>query len=271
MIAGFDHVVIAVHDLEAGLAAYTTLLNRQCIARFVSDGVATAVIELDNIAVELIAPEGDGEAARRLRAAMESGEGLKSLALATANIEAAHRRAERVGLAPQAISDPASDDSGDYRVFRTNTERTHGVRIFILERRGGAPNAAPADADGVSGLDHVVIRSAEMERAAALYSARLGLDMRLDREVAGRRLMFFRCGNAVVEIVHDAARGATDELWGLSWRVGNADAARARLAALGLDVSEVRAGMKPGSRVFTVRNTTCGVPTLMIETNSRRG
>lgn len=269
MITGFDHVVIGVRDLDAGLAAYTTLLNRPCITRFVSDGIATAVIELDNIAVELIAPEGDGEGARRLRAALESGEGLKSLALSTDDIEAAHRRAERVGLAPQAIGGPASGDAGDYRVFRTNTERTHGVRLFVLERRGDAPEFAPARADSVSGLDHVVIRSGDLERVAALYGARLGLSMRLDREVAGRRLMFFRCGDAVVEVIHDAECGAQDALWGVSWCVGNADAARARLAAAGLDVSQVRTGMKPGSRVFTVRNNTCGVPTLMIESGAR--
>src|SRR5262245_35234902 len=139
LIAGFDHVVIAVRDLEAALAAYTTLLKRPALARFVSDGVATAVIELDNIAVELIAPEGESAGASRLRAALESGEGLKSLAFATDDIEAMHRRAARVGLAPQAIGGPASGDAGAYRVFRADTKRTHGVRIFVLERGGEEP------------------------------------------------------------------------------------------------------------------------------------
>lgn len=269
MISGFDHVVIAVRDLSAGVAAYETLLARPCVARFVSDGVATAVIELDNIAVELIAPDGDGEGAARLRAALEGGEGLKSVVFATDDVDAAHRRAERVGLAPQAISGPASGDAGAYRVFRASTERTHGVRVFVLQREDAPPKQGAA-ADAVSGLDHVVIRSAHMERAAALYGARLGLDMRLDREVGGNRLMFFRCGDAVVELAQDAGRGDSDLLWGLSWRVRDADAARARLAAAGVNVSEVRGGMKPGSHVFTVRDGTCGVPTLMIETTPKR-
>jgi hypothetical protein len=74
-----------------------------------------------------------------------------------------------------------------------------------------------------------------------------------------------------VEIVHDASiADGRDRLWGLSWRVADADAAHARLAAAGLDVSEVRAGMKPGTRVFTVRDGTCGVPTLMIEPSPKR-
>ncbi|MGH6950206.1 MAG: hypothetical protein ACREH4_05005, partial [Vitreimonas sp.] len=61
-----------------------------------------------------------------------------------------------------------------------------------------------------------------------------------------------------------------DRLWGLSWRVADADAARARLAAAGANVSDVRAGLKPGTRVFTVRDRTCGVATLMIQPSPKR-
>jgi catechol 2,3-dioxygenase-like lactoylglutathione lyase family enzyme len=127
----------------------------------------------------------------------------------------------------------------------------------------------PAFSPG-GGLDHIVIRTPDPERAAALYGARLGLDMRLDREVTGRRLMFFRCGDAVVEIVHDPALVGRDTLWGLSWRVANADAEHERLAHAGFSVSDVRAGMKPGTRIFTARDGTSGVPTLMIEPSPRR-
>jgi hypothetical protein len=83
--------------------------------------------------------------------------------------------------------------------------------------------------------------------------------------------MFFRCGDAIVEIVHDPARtDGRDQLWGLSWRIASADAVRARLAGAGLNVSEVRAGAKPGTRVFSVRDGSCGVPTLMIEPSPNR-
>lgn len=263
MITGIDHVVIAVRELAAGVAAYEAVLGRRAVWRRARDGVETALIATDNVSVELMAPVSDGESARRLSAAIEDGgEGLKSLVFAVADIERAHRRAERVGLAPEPITARES-----WRSFRADTGRTHGARLFFIARDAPiAPSAAePA---GVRGLDHIVIRTPDAKRAAALCGARLGLDMRLDREFAGRRLMFFRCGDAVVEVVGDSAL-ATDRLWGLSWSVGNADAARARLAAAGRDVSEVRAGMKPGTRVFTVRDGTCGVPTLIIEPSSK--
>lgn len=256
MISGFDHVVIAVRDLAAATKSYETLLGRAVTQHSEHDGVATALIALDNIAVELMAPSGESEAARRLNAALESGEGLKSLVFAAPDIDRLHRRCERVGLDPEEIK-----PQQHWRSFRANTERTHGVRLFFMQRE--TPLTPHSDA-GVIALDHVVIQSPDMERAAALYGARLGLDMRLDREARGRRLMFFRCGDAIVEIAHVKER-TTDHLWGLSWRVANANAAHARLAQAGFDVSEVRPGMKPGTRVFTVRHNTCNVPTLMIE------
>ena len=57
---------------------------------------------------------------------------------------------------------------------------------------------------------------------------------------------------------------STDRLWGLAYRVPDADRARERLAKSGLDISEVRVGRKPGTRVCTVRGRTHGVATLLI-------
>jgi len=261
LISGFDHVVIAVRDIADGVVAYETLLGRKAGPVVTRDDVATAVFSTANLLVELMAPVGPGAA--RLRAALDDGgDGLKSLVFATPDIERTRTRCERVGLAPEAIV-----ERDGARSFRANTERTHGARIFVMQR----DEAIARESGGATGLDHIVIRTPDAERAAALYGARLGLDMRLDRDVMGRRLMFFRCGDAIVEIIHDdTLADGRDKLWGLSWRVANADETRERLANKGLDVSEVRQGMKPGSRVFTVRDKTCGVPTLMIETSPKR-
>jgi hypothetical protein len=84
--------------------------------------------------------------------------------------------------------------------------------------------------------------------------------------------MFFRCGDLIVEVVRGpmtAAGPKCDKLWGLSWRVADIDATHARLAAAGLNVSEVRPGRKPGTRVMTVRDGTCGVQTLLLERAAR--
>jgi hypothetical protein len=58
-------------------------------------------------------------------------------------------------------------------------------------------------------------------------------------------------------------------LWGLSWRVADIDATRTRLMAAGIDVSEVRTGRKPGTRVLSARSGTCGIHTLLVEPTAR--
>ena len=119
------------------------------------------------------------------------------------------------------------------------------------------------------GLDHVVIRSPNPERAVALYAGRLGLSLRLDRSEPawGARLLFFRCGDLVVEIAHDLKKGvsdAPDELWGLSWRTPDIGRCHARLKKAGVEVSEPRDGRRPGSQVMSVTSHTANVPTIVI-------
>jgi hypothetical protein len=56
----------------------------------------------------------------------------------------------------------------------------------------------------------------------------------------------------------------------VSYRVLDVEACRARLLGEGLDVGETHDGMKPGTRVASVRSGTAGLPTLLIEDPSRR-
>lgn len=132
-----------------------------------------------------------------------------------------------------------------------------------------SPAPAPP-VDGVA-IDHVVVRSGDPERAIALWRDRLGLRLALDREFAGRglRLLFFRTNHITLEYATPLPRpdgpSAPDRLWGVSYRVADLEAQRARLLAAGVDVSEIRTGMRPGTRVVTVRSGTGGVPTLMLE------
>ncbi len=146
----------------------------------------------------------------------------------------------------------------------------HGVAIRVAAKGNDAPSPFLADeAACVSALDHVVVRTANPERAIAFYAGRLGLDLRLDRSnpAWGARLLFFRGGETVVEIAHDLNKGvsdAPDRLWGLSWRTPDIAKCNARLKTAGIDVSEPRDGRRPGSQVFTVKSHTAEVPTLVI-------
>ena len=280
VITNLDHVVVLVRDLERAVAAYQTLFGRDPSWHAQSDGAATAIFTLNNMSVELMAPSGDGGIGDRVRAALDKdGEGLASFAFAVDDIGGMHRRLKRLGLAPDDVSDGESRDVASGKAMhwtrtRASTESTHGIRMFFIQRREMFAHSLAIAPSPIEALDHVVIATPDPDRAAALYGARLGLDMRLDRTNPdwGARLMFFRCGDLVVEIVHRLKEGkgdGPDKVWGLSWRVADIDATRARLHGAGLDVSDVRDGRKPGTRVLTVRDHTCGVPTLVIQQGTR--
>lgn len=263
MITALDRIVVKCVDLSSSASALERLLGR-------STAVAeeSAAVCLDNMSLELTLSD-------------DGSEGLAGLTFAVESADAAFRVCERRALKPGApVAFAETDTNGALREGRhvdLDAEATFGVPITLSEYAKNAPPSPRAGAAGegaVTGLDHVVIRTTHPNRAAALYGARLGLDMRLDRTEPkwGARLMFFRAGDLIVEVVHNLAdkpSDAPDKLWGLSWRVANIEAAHARLKASNFDISEIRPGRKPGTRVFTVKNNTRGIPTLFVETGQR--
>ena len=281
MITGLDHVVVLLGDIAAGTAAYETLFARAPAWRSAGDGAERVLFTLDNMTLELMSPSGDGATADRIRAVLaEQGEGLASICFRTNDIARMHRRLERLTLKPEPVTevesrDATSDAAISWKRTRAATDATRGVRLFFLELAKERPLSVRTTTASITAMDHVVVSTPDPERAAALYGARLGLDMALDRSHPDwGQLMFFRCGDLIVEVVHRPGKDATadkahDKLYGLSWRIADADATRARLVSAGLDVSEVRTGRKPGTRVLTVRNGTCGIPTLLVERTAR--
>jgi catechol 2,3-dioxygenase-like lactoylglutathione lyase family enzyme len=275
VITGLDHVAVLVSDIKAGTAAYQTLFARAPAWRNNGEGADRVLFTLDNMTLELMAPSGEGTAAERIRAVIaEQGEGLASLCFRTNDIAKMHRRLDRLTLKPEPVSeveslDTASGASMSWKRTRAATSATRGVRMFFLELAKERPLSVRTTAASITAMDHVVVSTSDPERAAALYGARLGLDMALDRSHPDwGRLMFFRCGDLIVEVTHRPGKhadAAHDTLWGMTWRVADIDATRERLAASGVDVSEVRAGRKPGTRVMSVRSSTCKIPTLLLE------
>ena len=227
------------------------------------------------MSLELMAPAGSGGNADRIRTVIKlQGEGLASLCFRVSDIGRMHRRLERLAMQPDPVAEVEGRDTAtgaalSWKRTRTATALTRGVRLFFLELATERPLSEPIGPAPVVGMDHVVISTSDPESAAALYGARLGLDMALDRaHQEWGRLMFFRCGDLTVEVVHRPVAGSDadhDKLWGISWRVDDIDAVRARLIDAGITVTEPRNGRKPGTRVVTVRSGTCQIPTLLVQ------
>ncbi|MEZ5818378.1 MAG: VOC family protein [Hyphomicrobiaceae bacterium] len=246
MITGIDHIAITVEDVAEAGSDYAMMLGRQ--TQELAGGARR--LQLDNAGIVL-------DAAPKAAERREGAVGLR-LVLEVPDLGAAMHRLERRGLTGTLDQDAS--------VYALDTATTHGVAIGVAKARDNSGKDAGAD---IAGLDHVVVRTGDPERAVALYGGRLGLDLRLDRTNPehGNRLLFFVCGGLVVEISHDTRRGVRagpDRIFGLAWRANDIERAHVRMSAEGIDVSEIRTGRRPGTRVFTVRNRTAGVPTLVI-------
>jgi 4-hydroxyphenylpyruvate dioxygenase-like putative hemolysin len=94
MITALDHVVLVCPSIEQGAQAYAAIFGRDPDWRAANPagGVASAVFQTANCALELMAPMGSGPVAERLRAILDrDGPGLQTLAFATKSIVEAHR------------------------------------------------------------------------------------------------------------------------------------------------------------------------------------
>jgi catechol 2,3-dioxygenase-like lactoylglutathione lyase family enzyme len=279
-----DHVIVGVHNLDAAAADYAKLLGRAPSWRgdHPGWGTANALFRLENSYLELVAASGDGPFGANLRARLdERGEGPIGFALRTDDATACAAALRERGL---AATDPIAGQGHDSatgavrrwrNVMIPGSTATRGIFVFGIEHLS-PPDALPlvapegaADA-AISGIDHVVVRTEAPDAAIRFYGEQLGLRLALDKrfEQWGARLLFFRVGGVTVEIAAPlppvATPAAEDSFWGISWRTPDIAATRARLAASGFDVSELRPGRRPGTEVCTVRTPTHGVATLLI-------
>src|SRR5579871_3508302 len=188
MITGLDHALIICPSIEQGEAAYCALLGREPDWRSQdAGGSASAIFQLENTALELMAPVGGGPLARRLHGLIDQdGSGIKTLVFGSDNIADDRGVFDRRALKPDEIAPGEAPDARRgtryWNRLRLDETATNGVRIFVLQRRSPDPcRYAQGPVDAISGLDHVVINTFNPERAASLYGARLGLRLALDR------------------------------------------------------------------------------------------
>lgn len=284
MLNTLDHLIVGVRDLDAAAEQTATLLGRPASWRGVHPGYGTAnaLFRVANTYLELLSPAGEGAIGAELEKRFaEDGEGLVGMAFGCDDADRAAAELRGRGL---RVLDP---QPGSGRDEQTGAERrwrnvliapdaSRGAWLFAIEHESASDalplreTVCPREA-AVAALDHVVVMSPDVEGTRRLYGDGMGLRLALDRsfEERGARILFFRVGGATVEV--GGRLGAEpdpespDRLWGLAWQVPDAGAAHARVEAAGFDVTDVRDGFKPGTRVFTVRGQPCGVATLMIE------
>ncbi|MEW6271424.1 MAG: VOC family protein [Thermodesulfobacteriota bacterium] len=278
-----DHVVVAVADLAGATRAYGSLVGRAPSWRGAHPtlGTRNALFRLDaGPYLELLAADVPGAPPAELVTAALRGRAERPLmlALGVPDVDAAVAAARARGL---AVSDPAGgegvdDGSGLRRTWRSallDRAGVRGLRIMLLTHGAPAdalPVAPPRAAAGsvAAAIDHVVVFTQDLGASLALWTSVLGAGVawpEKDFPERGTRNAGLDLGGVVLELIQRTDRAPSargDVLWGIAYRVGDVDAALARLRADGTETSEARQGLAPGTRVANVRWQR--TPTLLI-------
>lgn len=141
-----------------------------------------------------------------------------------------------------------------------------GIMSIATDRPPAVPIEHP---NGVSRLDHVVIRTPDLDRTEASLRA-FGFSPRRTRDVPGTepaiRQVFFWAGEAILEVVGPAEGdgGRPASIWGLALTTDDLDAA---VAVIGTHLSQPKPAVQPGRQIATVDTRSLGIaPALALMT-----
>ena len=135
-----------------------------------------------------------------------------------------------------------------------------GLPLSPAEGRVGAP---PAHPNGIASIDHVVVRTGDVERTIAAFTE-VGFQVRGGRSTtsygAPMRQTFFWAGDVIVELVGpDRGEPVTDEptsIFGLALVAADLDTTAATLGEL---LGTPKPAVQEGRRIAGLRGATVGI------------
>ena len=272
-----DHLIIVVPDLQDATDQYSTLLGRppSWQGTHPDYGTANTLFQLDNIYLELLAIKGNGPAADIVQTLLDKrGSSLGGLVFGTQDATAFIKRARSFDL---MVSEPIpgqgiDDNTGAQRHWRNifwDTEAARGIFSFCIEHSETStlPMSAVLAESPITAVDHVVVKTNSADAAKRFYGEQLGIRLALEQAVPewGGTQLFFRASSMSIEVIATDKAPDHDEMWGLALKTADIDTTQKRLLSAGVDVTDVKAGRKPGTRVCTVKSHALAIPTLLIE------
>jgi len=276
MIDSLDHLIIAVKDLDEATKNYKMLLGNDPVweGEHKAYGTANTLFNFENTYLELLAAKGEGFGADLINHMLnEDGEGLAGLVLSTKDANKTSKSLTSLGY---DVAEPAEGEGTNYTNLKKRKwknlflppELTRGIFAFLIEHKEGSLDLPLFDKDSIHKLDHLVINTNDADGFIKIYQETYGIRLALDKVIDAwnKRMLFFRLNKTTIEVIEEKdANPSADKLWGLAWSVKNLDETYARLKKSGVDISEVKPGIKENTKVATVKSHTHNVPTLLIE------
>ena len=276
MISSVDHLIIAVENLDQAISGYEKVLGvTPCWkGKHTELGTKNALFNFENTYLELLSPCDAGLGTDLINSLLEEkGDHLAGIVLGTKNIEQAQKDLHRNGHTVEISSGEAiNEKDGKIRrwknIFLPNA-LSRELFIFIIEHtEGNLTKYESHDLSKVRKLDHVVINTQDADNFISIYRDVYKIRLALDKTIEHwkRRMLFFRTNATTIEVIEEKdKKEKADELWGLAWEVDSIEDAHKRLVSNGVEITPVKAGLKKGTLVATIKSHTCNVPTLLIE------
>ena len=277
MISTLDHLIIAVKDLDQAEKNYKKILGTNPVWRgkHKSLGTANSIFNFKNTYLELLTADGEGLGAELVKNLIqENGDGLAGIVFGVDDMPQTVKQLKQEGY---EISDPAEGEGSDDVTNKVRKwenlflppELTRGLFSFIIQHHDGElPSHKEYAKDSINKLDHVVINTNNADSFIETYRDVFKIRLALDKTIEhwNSRMLFFRLNKTTIEVVERPNNEKpTDSLWGLAWEVESIEDTHKRLVSEGVEVSDIKDGLKENTLVATVKSHTHNVPTLIIQ------
>ena len=277
MINSIDHLIIVVKDLNTAVKNYQKVLGIDPVweGEHKELGTANILFNFKNTYLELLSANDEGPGASLVNDTLDkSGEGLAGIVFGSEDINKTRNllkekdfnidmpsEGEGINLANQAIR--------KWKNLFLPSELTRGLFSFIIEHtQGELPSTELCSDDSINKLDHVVINTNDANGFIDIYKDVFGIRLALDKVIEhwNSRILFFRTNKTTIEVIEkNDDKDPFDSLWGLAWEVESIEKAHKRLSKEGVEVTDIKNGIKENTLVATVKSHTNNVPTLLIE------
>jgi catechol 2,3-dioxygenase-like lactoylglutathione lyase family enzyme/predicted enzyme related to lactoylglutathione lyase len=277
MISSLDHIILAVEDLKDAEKNYKNILGIEPSWRGLHKelGTANVIFNFKNTYLELLSAEGEGVGADLVKESIKkNGEGLAGIVLNTKDISKASKRLKDLGFLVGDVltGEGKNKDTNDIRNWKylfLPQELTRNLFLFLIEHtKGILPQDEKFPPGSINKLDHVVINTNDADGFINIYQDIFNIRLALDRIIEHwkSRMLFFRLNKTTIEVIEKKDRkDPNDSLWGLAWEVKSIKDAHERLVSKGVEVTEIKKGLKENTLVATIKSHTHNVPTLLIE------
>ena len=277
MISNLDHLIIVVKDLDQAEKNYKKILGTNPVWRgkHKSLGTANSIFNFKNTYLELLTADGEGLGAELVKNLIqENGDGLAGIVFGVDDMPQTVKQLKQEGY---EISDPAEGEGSDDVTNKVRKwenlflppELTRGLFSFIIQHHDGElPSHKEYAKDSINKLDHVVINTNNADSFIETYRDVFKIRLALDKTIEhwNSRMLFFRLNKTTIEVIERPNNEKpTDALWGLAWEVESIEDTHKRLVSEGVEVSDIKDGLKENTLVATVKSHTHNVPTLIIQ------